>query len=276
MTKSRKYECPFIVWIGILLCFIFASCSNNGANDEGELFIKVVDAPASYDQMMVVVDRVSVHRTGTGVDVGWTYVSTSSSGPIDLLNLRNGKNFQLVLNKVPVGTYDKIQLNYGTCTITKDGTEHQLNLDPTIRVGQFISFGFQIIEGQRLQLSFDFDASNSVYTSGALNDYYFKPAIRVQNTILTGWITGSVTDTGRVVVSAKITTKTALDSVTTYNDTTQYGSFQLSDLPEGVYTVVVIPDNQLLMNDTLFNNVVTRQAPTNLGAIILKYKKKSS
>jgi hypothetical protein len=120
-------------------------------------------------------------------------------------------------------------------------------------------------------LSFDYDAYSSVFPSGFLNGYIFKPKIRVQNTALSGSITGAVRDSNNVAAPSKITTFTVIDTVTTYNDTTT-GSFQLSDLPEGIYTVIIIPDNHLLMNDTLPGNVVVHQTATNLGIIQLKYK----
>jgi hypothetical protein len=245
------------------------SCSSDGANNQGELFIKVLDAPASFQQMNIVVDRVSIHRTGTTGDVGWTVATANSSGSFDLLNLRNGRNLQLALNKVPVGTYDQIKINFGACTIVQDGPEQLLNLDPTIQSGNSIAYGFQIIEGQQLQLTFDFNAYRSVYKSGEL--YFFKPIIRVQNTVLSGWITGSVLDTGQTVALANIMTYTGIDSVSTLNEY-PYGSFQLSDLPEGTYSITVVPENPLLVADTIHNVNVIRLLPTSLGAIHLKYR----
>jgi hypothetical protein len=269
MTKHLQCTYLCIVSIHVLLSFIIVSCSSNGANDQGELFIKVLDAPASFQQINIVVNRVSIHRTGTTEDVGWTIVSSDATGSFDLLNLRNGRNLQLLLNKVPVGTYDQIKLNYGACTIIKDGPEQALNPDPTIHSGNAIAYGFQIVEGQQLQLTFDFDAYRSVYKSGEL--YYFKPVIRVQNTSLSGWITGSVLDTGQTVVLANITTYTGIDSVSTLNEY-PYGSFQLSDVPEGIYSIAVVPEDPLLIADTIPNVNVVRRLPTSLGAIHLKYR----
>jgi len=267
MTTSLQRECVFIILAGILLSFILVSCSSNGANDQGEIFIEVVDAPANYQQINIVVDRISIHQTGA---VGWTFINTSPV-KFDLLTLINGHSAQLVLSKVPAGTYDEIKIIYGTCTVTTEGIEHLLNLDASIQNGHSILGSFQIVDGQQFQLMFDYDAYNSVSVSGVFfNNYYFKPKIRVQNTSLSGWITGNVRDSSNVV-SAKITTYTGLDSVTTYNETT-FGSFQLSGLPERTYTVIVIPDNPLFINDTISGIVVTRQQPTNLGAIQLKYK----
>ena len=89
-----------------------------------------------------------------------------------------------------MGTYDQIKINYGACTLVNSGLEQLLNLDPSIQSGDSIAFGFQIVQGQQVQLTFDFNAYESVYENG--ESYFFKPVIRVQNTLLSGWILGSV------------------------------------------------------------------------------------
>jgi hypothetical protein len=136
--------------------------------------------------------------------------------------------------------------------------------------GNSIAYGFQIFEGQQVQLTIDFDAYRSVYKNGEF--YYFKPVTRVQNTMLSGWITGSVLDSGKTPISARIVTYTGIDSVSTLNDVLPYGSFQLSDLPEGYYSIAIVPDDILLIADTISDVSVVRQLSTNLGAIHLKYR----
>jgi hypothetical protein len=273
MLKQLQYKYLYVVLLSIFLSFLFISCSSDGANNQGELFIKVVDAPANYQQINIVVDRVSIHQTGAPTDIGWTYLNIASSISFDLLKQLNGHYIQIA-SKVPAGTYDQIKIDYGACTIKTEGIVQQqnLNLDPSIRNGNTIFCGFQIVDGQQFQLTFDYDAYSSVYVSGVtFNNYYFKPKIRIQNTLQSGSITGTVRDSNNVVASAKITTFAGLDTITTYNDTT-YGSFRLPDLPEGTYTVIVIPYNHLLMNDTLPGNVVIRQTATDLGIVRLKFK----
>ena len=267
MTKLLhcKYIC--IAWTSILISFILICCSSHGANDEGELFIKVLDAPASFQQLSIVVDRISIHRTGASSEIGWTTVSTNSSGSFDLLNLRNGRNLQLVLSKVPVGTYDQIKINYGACTIIEQGQEQKkLYLDQAS--GNSIAYSFQIIEGQQLQLTFDYNSYSSVYKIGG--QYFFKPVVRVQNTLLSGWITGSVVRPDTLPDLSIVHTFTGVDSVTTLCDPN--GSFQLSDLPEGTYSVIIVPEDTSLVTDTISNISVIRKLPTNLGAIQLKNK----
>jgi hypothetical protein len=272
MAKPRKYSYLFIAGTCLLLGFIFACCSSNGVNDRGEIFIKVVDAPANYQQINIVVNRISIHQEGASSAI-WTYLNADSPVSFNLLTLVNGHSAQLALSKVPAGNYDQIKIEYGTCTITTNENRNpqHLNLDPFIQNGHIISYGFHIVDGEQVQLTIDYDAYSSVYPSGFLNGYILKPKIRIQNTAFSGSIFGTVRDSNNAAAPAKITTFTGLDTVTTYNDTI-YGSFQIPDLPEGIYTVVIVPENRLLMNDTLPGNVVIRQIATNLGIIQLKYK----
>jgi len=274
IDRSEKYYMTrlplntFIIVTGILLSLIIAGCSSGGASDEGELFIKVLDAPATVQQMKIVVDHLSIHRADISGDVGWTVVNTNTSGWFDLLNLRNGRNLQLVLTNVPVGSYDRIKINFGACTIVNDGLEHLLIPDPSIQSGDILEYGFQIVQGKQVQLTFDFNASNSVYLNG--ESYYFKPAIRVQNTLLSGWILGSVIRPDTLYNLTSVRTYTGLDSVSTLCDPN--GSFQLSDLPEKTYSVTIYSGDPKLNDTTISNITVVRKQGSNIGAIKLTAK----
>ena len=266
MTRSQLYIC--ILLTGILLSLILAGCSSGGVSDEGELFIKVLDAPATLQQMNIVVDHLSIHRADISGDVGWTVVNTNTSGSFDLLNLRNGRNLQLVLSMVPVGSYDRIKINFGACTIVNNGLEQLLNPDPTIQSGDNLGCGFQIVQGKQVQLTFDFNVSSSVYMIG--ESYYFKPDIRVQNTLLSGWILGSVIRPDTLYNLTSVRTYTGLDSVSTMCDPN--GSFQLSDLPEHTYSVTIYSGDPKLNDTTISNITVVRKQGVNIGAIKLTAK----
>jgi hypothetical protein len=263
MTRSLLHL--YVIITGILLCFFLTGCTSGGASDEGELYIKVLDAPATVQQMKINVDHLSIHRADATSEVGWTVVNTNISGPFDLLNLRNGRNLQLVLSRVPVGSYDRIKINFGACTIVNDGLEQLLNPDPSIQAGDTIVYGFQIVQGKQVQLTFDINASSSVYLNG--ESYYFKPAIRVQNILLSGWISGSVIRPDSLYNLTSVRTFTGLDSVSTLCDPN--GSFLLADLPENVYSVTIYSGSPKLNDTTITNISVVRREGSNIGAIKL-------
>ena len=256
MTKPPLHIFVCIILIGIFLSFILAGCSKSGSSEEGELFIKLLDAPGPFQQMNIVVDHVSVHRADVSGDVGWTVVTSVPTVSFDLLNLRNGRNLQLVLSKVPIGAYNQIKIYYGACTIVNASGQQLLNLDPAIQAGDILDYGFQIVQGQQAQITFDFDAYQSVYLSG--ESYFFKPEIRIQNTVLS------------LPVTSTVHTYTGVDSVTTLCDPN--GSFQISDLPENTYAVTIVSGDPKLNDTTISNITVLRMQGYNIGAIKLSKK----
>ena len=264
MKKTLRYKHEFVLLTSIILSFMLTSCSHSGSSDQGEIFIKVIDAPANYQQINITVNYVAIHQIGA---TGWTVLNPATQVSFNLIALIDGNSCRLALSKVPSGTYDQIKINYQFCSVIINGQEKGLQFGPSIANGNsIIPYSFQIVDGQQFQLTFDYDAYSSI------SGNYFNPKIRVQNTALSGSIAGNVRDPNNNATSAKITTFTGLDTVTTYNDTTN-GSFQLSDLPEDTsYTVIVIPYNTLLMNDTIPGIVVTRDSTSNLSVIQLKNK----
>jgi len=247
------------------------SCSKSSesvSNSEGELFIKIIDAPINFQRLNIVVVYVSIHRIGGTEPFGWSFASTQTVGPINLLSLRNGASAQLLLNKVPVGEYDQIKLRFGACTVMENGSESYLNYYTTPNE-HVLNYDFEVLEGNQTQLTFDFDVSRSVSKIGS-SYFIFTPVIRVQNTLLSGSISGSVVDSNHNVVPTTISTWTGIDSVSTLNDTTN-GSFQLSDIPENLYSVRIVPfDTLSFLEKRIDSLVVTRQTTRNLGAIVLK------
>ena len=270
VSKCCLYR--WIIWICVFLLSSVLSCSKSSEdplNPEGELFIKLIDAPVNYQEVNINVVYIAVHRIGTSEPFGWSIVSTDPIGPINLLSLRNGASKQLLLNKLPVGKYDKIKLRFGTCTIKlENGSESLLNFYTAPQFEFVLNYNFEVLKGNQAQLTFDFDVSRSVSRIGFT--YWLTPAIRVQNTLLSGSIAGSVVDSNHTVVPTTISTWTGVDSASTLNDTLN-GSFQLSDLPEKTYSVRIVPfDTISFYEEKIDSVVVIRQTTNNLGAIVLR------
>jgi hypothetical protein len=247
------------------------SCSKSSespSSSEGELFIKLVDVPANYQELKINIVYVAIYRIAGSYPFGWSIVSGNTVGPIDLLSLRNGKSAQLLLEKIPVGEYNQIKLRFGACTVTENGSESYLNFYTTPSE-HVLNYGFEVLAGNQAQLTFDFDVSRSVSKIGS-NYFIFTPVIRVQNTLLSGSISGSVVDSNHNVVPTTISTWTGIYSVSTMNDTSN-GSFQLSDLPENSYSIRIVPFDTISFHEKRIDSlVVTRQTTHNLGAIVLQ------
>jgi hypothetical protein len=268
-------KCRFskwVLWICIFVISNFLSCSkssDSGSNSNGQLFIKLVDTPTNIQQLKIVVDLVWIHRIGADANIGWTTVSSDRVGPVDILSLRNGVSAQLVLNTVPAGNYDRIKLLFGPCTAIEHNSESLLHFNTAYPFEYVFDYNFEVLEGKQAQLTFDFDISRSVSRIG-IDNYLFTPVIRVQNTLLSGSILGSVVDPNHNVVPTTILTWTGIDSVSTFNDTTN-GSFQLSDLPENLYSIRIVPFDTISFHERRIDSLaVIRQTNNNLGAIILQ------
>jgi hypothetical protein len=162
MSKTI-FKQPAALWLALLLFGSVPGCSDSGSNFSGDLFIKMIDAPASFQSFQIVINRISIHRTGSAPEVGWSIASTDQVGPIDLLTLRNGKSTQVLLNKVAIGTYDMINIHFGPCTINEN---RLAALDPKVLDGKIVNFEFEVTEKTMSQLSFDFDVFRSLNQVG--------------------------------------------------------------------------------------------------------------
>ena len=81
---------------------------------------------------------------------------------------------------------------------------------------------------------------------------------------------GSVLGPDSLATEVTVQTYTGLDSVSTLNDLST-GSFQLSALPEGVYSVTIVPIDTLLRDSTISDIQVVRRVKNNIGVISLQY-----
>jgi hypothetical protein len=243
--------------------------SSSGSDPEGELFIKLHDSPANYEQVNISIVVVWVYRNDRNFNFGWSVANTEPVN-VNLLELRNGISEPLVFSKIRAGKYEKIKLRFGACNVVENGTPHSLNFDFMPQSEYIINYSFEVLEGQKTQLSIDFNVPGSIAKNQLF--YSFTPDIRIENTSLCGWISGSIIDTtnGVNVIPSTIFTSTGLDSVSTLNETTT-GSFQLSDLPENYYSIWIVPlDSITFQPKTIDSLKVVKQTATPVGAVVLK------
>lgn len=266
-----RCSCKGMVWICIFFLTGVLSCTKTGSDFQGSLYIKLVDAPAAYNEINLFIQEVAIHRQGFTADLGWRVVALSQTGRFDVLQLRNGNDRELVSSKVPVDKYDQIRMRFGYCSITVDGRQPVTLVDSVNGQISLISYPFEIVEGGQLQLTFDFEVDKSIAYAG--NHFNLNAQFRIQQTDIAGSIAGSVVDTGGHPIPATISTHTGIDSVVTTNDPGT-GSFKLSDLPaksDSSYNVTIVPADTLTWCDTTITrlNVYARQI-TSVGAIVLR------
>jgi hypothetical protein len=246
---------------------VLVGCQNpDDASFRGDFRIKLVDAPAVYDAVNIVVRRVSVHRAGAASSFGWTVISEDVK-TFNLLDLRNGVSATMASATLPVGRYDKILMLYGISSLVEDGFERTVYIPEELADGAVVDVEFEVREGDLVGLTFDMDVTRSIRTTTD-GRFELRPVIRVQRTDLAGSIAGGIVPDS---ILAIITTKAGNDSVSTFSLALPgLNSFQLVDLPEGTYQVGIKSSHPGYLDTLLADVRVIPRQTTQLGAIALR------
>jgi hypothetical protein len=230
---------------------------------QGQIQMYLVDAPAAFDAVNIVVRRVEVHRAGADSTNGWITVR-SDSAQFDLLQLRNGASSILGGTSLDAGQYTQIRLIIGAGShVIVDGVRHDLTIPSGFETGVKLNHPFTIESGNLYELTLDFDAARSVRQQGMA--YRLQPVIRLIAQSTSGTISGTALP---VAAQAKIWTVAGSDTVSALADTTS-GFFKLMALPEGSYTVHVDHTAGSYQDTVITGVAVVRQQNTNLGTITL-------
>lgn len=234
--------------------------STNPTNTRGQLKISMVDSPAQYGQVNIVVTRVEVHVADSSE--GTWMVVNSVPHTYDLLQLTNGASVVLGDTFLTPGHYTQIRLVLGEGNnVVINGDTIPLIIPGSIQTGIKLIHEFDIEPGNLYELLLDFDAERSIHVTGN-GKYMMNPVIRVMPMVTSGSISGQVLPTEADVT---VWTMTGLDTVSTYPNSG--GFFSLMALPTGTYNVHIDPSN-ILYRDTVVTGVdVTAGSDTNIGIV---------
>lgn len=224
-----------VLTAGLMLAL--AGCSQEPLgpqNATGTMRIHMIDSPAGYDAVNIVVDSVQAHVSASGDSEAWI---TLNSTPVtyDLLMLVNGQFAVIGDGQLPVGQCSQLRLFIGSgSNIVVDGVSHPLSTPSGVQSGVKVLVNAAIQAGSATTITLDFDAGQSVVESGtpSSTEYSLQPVIRTVAES-SGSIQGTVSPTaGRVTVWA---TNELLESYSTSTDAS--GGFVLRGLSPGIYTV---------------------------------------
>lgn len=264
-----------VVAVAVLIPFLAGCSSDHEVNGPGfgTMNVRMTDDPGDFEQVNIVVTQVSarladganVDTTGADsleVEDGWI-VLDSDTHTYDLMTLQNGTTRQVATERVPAGRYTQVRLKIGTgSNVVIDGVAHPLTVPSGAQSGVKLTGVFEVPTNGVLDLTLDFDAGRSIVTTGS-GSYLLKPVLRAVATALTGGITGTLSPAAPATIDAWIGADTL--STTRGSDT---GTFTLSALPSGAYSVTVQPDSGY--RDTTITNVaVTAGSTHQLGTIVL-------
>jgi hypothetical protein len=247
----------FASFIGLLF-LQFTSCESEKDDDKAHLTIRMTDAPANYDA--VLIDVKSIEITGDG---GTAVLLNTNSGVYNLLDFSNGLDTMIASGDLEAGSVSQIRLILGpNNAVVVDGVAYPLSTPSAEQSGLKLQVNQTFEAGIAYIILLDFDASQSVSLTGN-GTYKLKPVIRTINTAITGSIKGSISPIGENVVVTATSNGVSYSSVTNAN-----GAFQISGLPAGTYSITVIPVLPLLPV-TISEKTVVVGASTDLGITIL-------
>jgi hypothetical protein len=249
----------YVALVG-LLAMQLTSCDKDTTNDnqKAKLTVRMTDAPANYDAVMVDVQGVEV--TGNG---GSAVTLTTTAKVYNLLELSNGVNALIATGDLNAGTVSQIRLILGTNnSVTVAGVVHPLTTPSAMQSGLKLQVNQTFEAGVEYSILLDFDASQSIVLTGN-NEYQLKPVIRTIDAAISGSIKGSVSPlTGNVLISA------TSNGITYTTVSAANGSFLIAGLPVGTYVITITPVLPLLPI-TLTGKAVVVGTSTDLGITIL-------
>ncbi len=177
--------------VGLVIALFLSGCgggSSDNSTPTGTISMNVTDAkptlPISATEVVIEIDEVSVHKSGGG----WVTLSmTQNPFTIDLLKFVDGKTTHLVPPaRVESGHYT--QIRFGVKSATIDGQPLEVLSEYLKTVHEF---DFTVPDDGSVDLTFDFDLSQSIVATGT-GTYYLKPVLHIVQTQQAATITGTI------------------------------------------------------------------------------------
>ncbi len=262
--KSKSFFMMMLA--GISICF--SCCSDNDINTARVQLI-LVDAPGDYKE--VNIDLIDILVNEEGDEEGWKSLDNVNTEIYDLIELTGGTEALLADVELPAGYLNQIRLVLGTANTLKliDENVVELKTPSAQQSGLKLNIHTELIAGVTYEFYLDWNADKSVIKSGNSGNYILKPVIKVTTVATSGAIKGTVDPAGVYAVTATNNdTDDVIDGVTDEN-----GMFYLHGVPEGTYTVKIIPSGESIYAEKSIDNVVvTIGSVTDTGTIVLVEK----
>jgi hypothetical protein len=195
MRKIRSYLLLTTLTVVFFLgCHVSFFVGFNG--ESSTLFVRVTDArpaiPSGTEAVFITFEEFFVHREG-GEWISLELVNSPYA--VDLLELHSGKTSQLVKPaKLEAGRYDRIRALVSSVAVLSGGVFHSVPLSPgSLSIER--EFIFKLEKGKTLDLTIDFDLSQSLSISGAppSQSYELEPVLHINPTKEAASIRGGIT-----------------------------------------------------------------------------------
>jgi hypothetical protein len=260
LRTASSLALSLVVALGLVF---WAGCDigGTGSGVSGTVNLKLTDAPADWDSVVVTVDEVQLvpeesEDADDGDDDGeeneegeenanGIITLTDSNRTVDLLQLQDGRTLDLATGvEVPAGTYTQIRFILGTPNyLVKNGTREPLKVPSGMQSGIKVNLPeLEINSSDDLaDITLDFDASRSIHKAGRSGKYILRPVINAENVMYNG----EAMDENEVEAAGEVTAVTG-DSITVegaafaVTGETEFddGYDALSDVSEGDFATV--------------------------------------
>jgi len=179
-----------IFFIGCKASFFVAF--NGGTST---LFVRVTDAkpalPYGTEAVYITFEDFFVHREGGE----WISLPLAQMPyAIDLLEFHSGKTTTLVQPvSLESGTYDRIRMSIGSAAVLRDGSFYSVAI-PSGSLVIEIDFFFDLEDGRTLDLTIDFDLSQSLklFQTPVASSYQLRPVLHINQTETAATIHGEI------------------------------------------------------------------------------------
>ncbi|SEG25544.1 DUF4382 domain-containing protein [Sphingobacterium lactis] len=256
----------FLGFTAVAAALALASCSTDSTGTSGgttPFTLKMTDAPGFYDAINLNLDAVEIITEG-----GREVIDIDDNLPFDILKFRLGRDTVLASHDVPSGRLQEIRLildDEGN-DVWIDGQRHDLTTPSGQSSGVKIKVQDDLIPNMAYTLLLDFDASRSIHTTGN-GKYMLKPVIRAIPVAVSGVVKGIVTP---IAAEPHVYAIHGQDTIAGTMSTTM-GEFYFPGIPQGDYTISVVPTNPAFLTKNVDVTVTTGQTK-DLGTITLEAK----
>jgi len=254
MKKKEIFAACLIGLFGVL-----TSCSESQGDRNAILEVRLTDAPADYDSVLIDVRDVQIHTSADDSTGGWKSLEVNA-GVYNLLDFRDGMDTLLATIELPAGHVSQMRLVLGDENrLLVNGEDHDLDTPSAQQSGLKFNIDADLVGGILYTLWIDFDAGRSIVKKGN-GKYSLKPVIRTFTKAIAGAISGvaSPADARPYIIAV-------MDGDTTGTYAGDDGRFFLKALPGGTYRVLfdaVDPYADTLIDDVLVSTGAVTEMDT--------------
>ena len=216
----------------------------SGSSDTGTMRVTLVDGPINgFQEVNLNIQSVEIKGNG-----GWITLA-SPNKTVNLLGLVGGVAEVLADGTtLPEGRYGQMRLVLGSGNTVKlaNGTVAPLTVPSGLQTGVKLIVNFEVAAGTTKDVWIDFDAAHSIqlHGAGASGQYILRPTVWAYDKIVTGSISGTMTDGSGAPLEGALVMAEVLDGggkpvIARTVPTAADGSYTLNLLPVG-YTYFVV------------------------------------